>query len=122
MATKKKQAAKRLPVRQGDVILIPTDDKPGDTQAPEDPRGLVLAEGETSGHCHALFGRGCKLFNRSAGERMLVIGRGGAELRVVGGGAGGVDRHTPVSLKPGNYLVRVQRSWTSENASRQVQD
>lgn len=109
--------------RQGDVILIPTTDEPNGKPAPKDPRGLVLAEGDTSGHFHAVFGRGHKLYQRAtAGERMLVVARGGAELRVVGGGAGGVDRHTPVSLAPGKYLVRVQRSWTSENASRQVQD
>jgi len=110
-------------VRQGDVILIPTTEEPSETLAPKDARGLVLAEGETSGHFHAVFGRGCKLFARSAAnERMLIVARGGAEVRVVGGGSAGVDRHTPISLAPGKYLVRVQRSWTSANASRQVQD
>lgn len=117
--------SKRGIVRQGDVILIPVDSTP-DGVEPEtkDKRGLVLAEGESSGHHHAVFGRGAKLFRfrEQRAERLLTVGRSGAEVRVVGGGAGGVDRHTPVSLKPGNYIVRVQRSWTSENASRQVQD
>jgi len=109
--------------RQGDVILIPTTEKPSGDQVPRDPRGLVLAEGETSGHHHQVFGSGHKLFQRAAaGERMLVVVGKGADLRVVGGGGGGVDRHTHVSLAPGRYLVRVQRAWTSENASRQVQD
>ncbi len=121
MATKQRRAVGM--VRQGDVLLIPTTDEPTATPAPKDARGLVLAEGETSGHYHAVFGRGHKLFARAAAnERMLVVGRGGAEVRVVGGGAGGVDRHTPIALAPGRYLVRVQRSWTSENASRQVSD
>jgi hypothetical protein len=120
----KKSAGVRGIVRQGDVILIPTDDTAeGLTEATADARGLVLAEGETSGHHHQVFGAGHKLFNRAAaGERMLTIGLGGADLRVVGGGAGGVDRHTPIALKSGNYLVRVQRTWTSANASRAVQD
>lgn len=111
-------------VRQGDVILIQTKDS-ADGLAPvdTDPRGLVLAEGESSGHFHRVFGRGCKLFQRAAaGERLLVVGRDGAELRVVGGGGGGVDRHTPIALAPGNYVIRTQRSWTSESASRAVSD
>lgn len=111
-------------VRQGDVILIRTNEAAPDTRAPNDARGIVLAEGESSGHYHRVFGRGCKLFMRSAAsERMLVVGRSGAELRVVGGGAGGVDRHTPIALAPGRYLVRTQRAWDSSHAqARAVAD
>lgn len=108
-------------VRQGDVILIRTEAKPGEI-VPKDRRGLVLAEGEHSGHHHAVVGRGCKLYQRAGSERLLVVGKAGAELRVIGGGSGGVERHTPISLGPGKYLVRVQRSWSSEQASRQVSD
>lgn len=115
-------------LRQGDVLLIPeghpayraTDHEP----APVDPRGVVLAEGETSGHHHAVLGKHAKLFRfRDArADRMLEIGSGGAEVRVIGGGSGGVDRHTPISLKRGKYIVRIQRAWDSSRASRQVQD
>jgi len=116
----KKQITKL--VRQGDVLLLRTD-RTGDEPAPKDPRGLVLAEGETSGHYHAVLGRGAKLMQfRATGERVLVVGKAGAEVRVIGGGSGGIDRHTPISLSPGNYEVRIQRAWTSENISRQVQD
>lgn len=109
-------------IRQGDVLLIKTD-RTGDQPAPKDPRGLVLAEGETSGHYHAVTGRGHKLTQfRATGERVLVVGRAGAELRVIGGGSGGVDRHTPISLAPGNYEVRIQRAWTSEHVSQRVED
>lgn len=113
-------------VRQGDVLLqcltsVPElDDKPI-----VDPRGIVLAEGETSNHHHAVVGRSAKLFAYKMGgrdARVLVVGRGGAEIRVVGGGAGGVDRHTPIRVKQGMYEVRVQRSWTSAHASRRVED
>jgi hypothetical protein len=110
---------KRGICRQGDVLLVPVDTAPtGVIPAPKDVRGIVLAEGETSGHHHQVFGRGAKLFAfRAEGrqERMLHVGRSGAEVRVVGGGSGGVDRHTPVSLKPGAYLVRVQRAWSAED-------
>ena len=112
--------------RQGDVILIPVSQvKLAEIEAePEDARGLVLAEGETSGHHHGVVGSGCKLFRFRDGrsDRLLEVGKTGAEVRVVGGGSGGVDRHTPISLTRGTYIVRVQRSWSSANASRRVED
>lgn len=113
--------------RQGDVLMIPVKKsaavKEADIEQLTDARGVVLAEGETSGHHHQVFGGGAKLFRFKDGrnDRLLTI-TGDADVRVVGGGSGGVDRHTPISLKEGQYLVRVQRSWTSENASRQVED
>ncbi len=111
-------------VRQGDVLLMPVDKLPaGLDPAPPDPRGMVVAEGESSGHTHQLFGRGAKLLRRSLGmQRFAFVGRDGAEMRIVGGGSDGVDRHTPIRLAPGAYEIRVQRSWTAEHASRKVSD
>jgi hypothetical protein len=110
--------------RQGDVLLIKTKIPSQKETEPtaEDPRGVVLAEGESSGHYHAVFGKGARLCQyKQGGARVLIVGEG-AEVRVVGGGSGGVDRHTPISLAPGAYEVRIQRAWTSALASRQVQD
>jgi hypothetical protein len=108
--------------RQGDVLFKKFETKPEDLDpAPKDARGLVLAEGETSGHFHAVFGRGSKLFNfRDGGlsARVLVVGKAGAEVRVVGGGSGGVPRHHPVSLSSGTWEVRTQRQWTAEDEQR----
>ena len=113
----KTKITRRGIVRQGDVLLIPVDavDATLTVVAPKDPRGLVLAEGETSGHDHRVFGRGAKLFHfrDTRSDRVLVVGRSGADVRVVGGGSGGVDRHTPISLLAGAYLVRVQKQWTA---------
>jgi len=113
-------------VRQGDVLLLRLAKRPAASTieaAPADPRGIVLAEGETSGHHHAVFGPRARLCQyRDGGGRVLIVEREPAEVRVVGGGSGGVDRHTPVTLSPGSYEVRIQRSWTSALASRQVQD
>ena len=112
--------------RQGDVILIRvSDDAAHDVvPSPKDPRGSVLAEGETSGHHHAVFGRGHKLFRfrDASGQQLLVTGKNGAEIRVVGGGAGGVPRHEPIQVAPGKYVIRTQRSWTSANLSPRVED
>lgn len=116
--------AKKM-ARQGDVLLMRISAKAAELEpAPKDARGLVLAEGETSGHYHAVFGKGAKLcrYKSSAAQRVVVVPREGCTVRVVGGGAGGVDRHTPISLASGKWAVRIQRAWTSELASRRVTD
>lgn len=111
------------PVRQGDVLLIPIRVDLRDLEsAPTDVRGLVLAEGETSGHFHAIFGKKARLMRfRDATQRVVAVVDGGGEVRVVGGGSGGVDRHTPIKLPSGRYEIRIQRSF-SAGYSRQVQD
>lgn len=130
---KKTTKDERLPLRQGDVLLVPIQ-TPADAElapAPKDKRGIVLAEGETSFHHHWVFGRGAKLahFRDSARvTKVLFVGRDGADLRVVGGGAGGVDRHESVNerakklgvdgLTPGAWEVRTQRQYTAEDELR----
>lgn len=110
-------------VRQGDVLLKRVDAKLRELEkAPADARGLVLAEGGSSGHFHAVFGSGAKLMRSRDTQRVVVVADQGAELRVVGGGSGGVDRHVPVQISPGRYEVRIQRTWTSANAARRVED
>lgn len=115
-------------IRQGDVLLIQTSVKEDLVDAPNDKRGLVLAEGETSGHFHSVFGKSgignCKLYHFKDGraDRLLVVSDPeGASVRVVGGGAGGVDRHAPVDIGPGEFIVRLQRQFDS-SYSRQVND
>jgi hypothetical protein len=114
-------------IRQGDIILIPTSSVEIDKlqPAPKDPRGIVLAEGETSGHFHALVGRG-KLFRfrDTRRDQMLlrVTSKSGGKIAVVGGEINGSPRHKTLLLEKGDYIVRVQRSWTSANASRKVSD
>jgi hypothetical protein len=111
-------------MRQGDVLMVYVGDGETDgEQVPPDERGIVLAEGETSGHYHRVFGRGHKLFQlRGSEHRMLVVGMAGAEVRVVGGEAGGVPRHEPVNLSPGRWEIRLQRSWTSAGYAARVED
>lgn len=110
-------------IRQGDVLLRRINATAKDLKPePADPRGLVLAEGETSGHFHSVLGKGAKLCRyKDTNQRVLVVAKGGAEVRVIGGGIGGVDRHTPISLSPGKYEVRIQRSF-SQGYSRKVAD
>ena len=110
--------------RQGDVLLIPVLHVSEEmTEVPSDSRGVVLAEGETSGHFHGLVGSG-KLFNfrDSAREERMLRVTSKSEVHVIGGEVGGVARHTAIRLAPGDYLVRLQRAWTSERKSQKAVD
>lgn len=114
---------KPMMVRQGDVLLIPiTVDIEKLEDAPKDARGIVLAEGETSGHYHAIFGKEARLMRfRDATHRVVAVVDGGGEVRVVGSGSGGVDRHTPIQLPSGRYEIRIQRSFEA-GMNRKVVD
>ena len=49
--------------RQGDVLLIPVNAVPdGVKKVRRTKRGLVLAEGEATGHAHAILDRGASLY------------------------------------------------------------
>lgn len=110
-------------VRQGDVCMVPINVDDAQLESvPTDARGLVLAEGETSHHHHALYGSGARLcrYRETPGRVVAIVDEGG-EMRVTGGGSGGVDRHTPIALAPGRYEVRIQRQF-SAGFSRRVED
>lgn len=114
--------------RQGDVILVRLTGKPKmklKKSPVSDPRGVVLAEGETSGHYHAVVGGKAELFEYEQPgilERILNV-VDTAVCKVIGAEAeDGTPRHKPFELKPGMYEQRVQRAWTSENAFRQTVD
>ena len=122
---------KQTMVRQGDVLLVPIAssaamgelvpaEQSSSLQALQNEHGgIALAEGETSGHHHGVFGKGARLMQyRDSTVRVVVVAKAGAEMRVVGGGSGGVDRHTPIALVPGSYEVRIQRAYSAGMSSR----
>ena len=105
--------------RQGDVIFIPTTTKPETRPLPPDARGMVVAEGEFSGHHHAITGDAALMaFADTSGQMFAEVGPGGARVEVVGGGTAEFPRHTPISLEPGMYRITVQQTWTSGRAQR----
>lgn len=109
--------------RQGDVLLIPTKSAGELGEEVVDKRGVVLAEGETSGHFHGLVGRG-KLFSfrDSARQERLLRVESRSKVCVVGGEVGGTARHAALTIEVGDYVVRVQRTWTSANKSERTVD
>lgn len=104
--------------RQGDVIIIKRAVAPANGIPAKGRRGVVLAEGETSGHYHQVFGRGAKLFHyKDSTQRFLMVAKSGATVRVVGGEVNGVPRHLPIKLEGGTYEIRIQQTWDAARAA-----
>lgn len=103
--------------RQGDVFIEQIDDLPnGITASKKDARGVVLAEGEATGHHHRIGPkfRTAKLFDGEEGAKFLHVG-GTAPVALTH------EEHSPVKLPPGNYRVLIQREYSPE-AVRNVVD
>jgi hypothetical protein len=91
-------------LRQGDVLLIPVDRIPDDGFVVELGSRIVLAEGEATGHAHAVLGDGVELVETDDETRYVeVVGPTPAKLVH--------EEHATISLKPGAYEVRRQREY-----------
>lgn len=89
------------PLRQGDVLLIPTSKTVEDTKLPH----LTLAEGEVTGHRHRI----------SQGEAELYAHAGTLYLKVRSPTALLThEEHQPLSIPQGDWLVRIQREYEPE--------
>ena len=111
MPIKKKKRITKC-ARQGDVLLLRRAPAPGAVEKPHDPRGVVLAEGEATGHCHRITDPGvCSLRAEGVAWDLLQVGEG-----IIGR-----LRHEEHAVGPGTYEVRIQKEydWTAE-ASRAV--
>ena len=91
----------RLMFRQGDVLLVAVDALP--EQAQPEPRGgrIVLAEGEVTGHAHAVEERDARTFTHEGQRYLLTKSR--AQLIH--------EEHAPIEVPPGAYRVVIQREY-----------
>ena len=101
--------------RQGDVLVIAVAELPEQLTpiaAGSDPRRLVLAEGEATGHAHSL-----------AWPSIATAGSDGASLYFTAGKGAAVvhQEHDPITLPAGHYRVVRQREYSPE-AIRNVAD
>jgi hypothetical protein len=118
---KKRTPARPAMVRQGDVLLVPIG-RERDLRRLErvdDPRGVVLAEGEATGHAHRVVGE-ARLYRRdfwplwgAPPPSLLVVDR---EATLVH------EEHDAVALAPGQYEVRRQREYDLGRGFLQVAD
>ena len=112
---------KPLPLRQGDVLLIPVRDIPANArELKRDTLGrIVLAYGEVTGHAHAIRNKGvCSFTTLDENEiEFLVVGAGGATLcHELDSGA--KAEHDDVVLPEGNYRLAVQCEYTPAELQR----
>lgn len=106
------------PLRQGDILLIPITA----SQVPEgllpvdrDQRGrIILAEGETTGHAHAILEPEATLFRQAdlddMADRYLRIENEAVELVH--------EEHATITLPPGDYVIRNKREYAPEEIRR----
>jgi hypothetical protein len=108
MSGKHEAGTARGMVRQGDVLLVPVDGIPWERrrEVSATPRGLVLAEGETTGHAHVVRGHA-----RLIRATPHYLHRGATYLVVTGRAALVHEEHDPIALARGTYELRRQREY-----------
>jgi hypothetical protein len=92
--------------RQGDILLLKCEQPRGDREeVARDARGrLILAEGEATGHAHAI----------AAKAAALVIVAGMMYLHLEEQAQWVHEEHAPIDLPPGWYEVRRKREYSPE--------
>lgn len=98
--------------RQGDVLIIPTNEKPSGEQIARDRERIVLAYGEVTGHAHAIMERDAALWDSGNGVRILAAKE---PLRLVH------EEHATINIPAGNYKIVQQREYHPD-AIRNVAD
>ncbi len=103
---------------QGDLLIerVADVEPSGTIVAPDAAGATVLAEGEFSGHRHAIFDR-VTMFRDDALAREIPAGLYVGHLKVAGGTATiHHQEHAPISLAEGTYRVRRQRELEPKDA------
>jgi hypothetical protein len=103
---------------QGDLLIERVEDvePTGTTIEPDATGALVLAEGELTGHRHAIFDR-VTMFRDDALAREIPAGLYIGHVKVEGGPATvRHQEHAPIALGEGTYRVRRQRELEPKDA------
>lgn len=102
--------------RQGDVLIVAVTDLPENlTPVKRDKRGVVLAEGEVTGHAHRIPSRHATLY-RSENEARFLRVMGPAPVALTH------EEHTTVEIPPGSYRVTIHTEYVPGELPRQVAD
>lgn len=94
--------------RHGDVVLEKIEPPPRGKKVARHARGVVLAEGEATGHAHVIQSRDVQLYEspeNDNGVRLLRVKRP-AVLRH--------EEHGPITLPEGWYRVRIKRQYSPD--------
>jgi hypothetical protein len=113
-------------LRQGDILLVPVEKVPdGLSEVPREDGKIVLAEGEATGHLHAIEDEKATFLAKdpdSPMDRYLVV----KEAEAIAAEAAGValthPEHDTVTLEPGAYEVRRQQEYSQAGGIDLVAD
>jgi hypothetical protein len=94
-------SAPPLHFRQGDVLLVAVDQLPDGATAERRSGRIILAEGEATGHAHAIEERDARTFSHD-GQRYLLT-KSIAQLIH--------EEHAPIEVPPGTWRVVIQREY-----------
>lgn len=98
---------KRLQFRQGDVLLLQCDAIPSGAKHAKNRDRIVLANGEATGHAHAISTRYAQEY-ALANDRYLKITNFTNLVH---------EEHGPIMVPPGFYRVIRQREYMPESFS-----
>jgi hypothetical protein len=103
---------------QGDLLIERVDDiQPAGTILAADQTGAtVLAEGELTGHRHAIFDR-VTMFREDKLARDIPSGLYVGHVKVEGSAVIQHQEHAPITLTEGTYRVRRQRELEPKDAT-----
>lgn len=102
--------------RQGDVLITAINEIPNDAkELPTTDRGVVLAEGEVTGHAHRIPHRSASLYRSESDARYLrVMGPAPVALQH--------EEHSTVDIPPGCYRVTIHHEYRPAELPRTVAD
>lgn len=109
-------------IRQGDVLTIEIDELPKDIALMKREGGaVVLAHGEATGHKHAFYGGGVRMYS-SPSARGATKERPARLLRLLKTDGLRHDEHTEIPHERGLRRVIRQTEWTDQDEPIQVAD
>jgi hypothetical protein len=107
----------KAPLRQGDILLVPVEKLPDDlNEVPRENGKIILAEGEATGHLHAIEAPEATFLATDLAEiegRFLAV-EAAVELAH--------PEHSTVVVEPGVWEVRRQRSYSRAGGIEIVAD
>lgn len=105
---------KPIMYRQGDVLIVAVDSIPSDAiHIKHTSRGVVLAEGEVTGHAHRIPSRHARLYRTETDARYMRV-TAPVQLKH--------EEHTTVKIPPGNYRVTIHHEYQPAELPRAVAD
>lgn len=96
-----------LKLRQGDVLIIPSNTAATGTKLPH----LTLAEGEVTGHRHRISNGEAELFERGGILYLKVLSPTAILTH---------EEHAQITIPQGNWEIRIQREYDPKSAGWRI--